>query len=169
MGMKFKFKNKIFEINPLSLKNINLDYIKKTSNKFINYEQFTIDAQKSYVRDIRKKGNEIYQIKYKEKLIATSGFQFYGSRTYQGLLIINDDFIGKGYAKYFIYSSLLFVNKTQKKKVFYANIDKKNIASIKSFLAAGYKIYEEKKFSLNLRLFKENVKNKIENKIQILK
>ncbi len=143
--MKFKFKNKIFEVNPLSLKNINLDYVKKTSNEFINYEKKTIEAQKRYVKDIRKKGNEIYQIKYKKKLIATAGFQFYNLRTYQGLLIINDDFIGKGYAKYFIYSSLLFVNKTMKKKVFYANIDKRNIASIKSFLAAGYKISKKKK------------------------
>ena len=38
-----------------------------------NYEKNTIEAQKRYVRDIRKKGNEIYQIKHKEKLIATSG------------------------------------------------------------------------------------------------
>ena len=86
--MKFKFKNKIFEVNPLSLKNINLDYVKKTSNEFINYEKKTIEAQKRYVKDIRKKGNEIYQIKYKKKLIATAGFQFYNLRTYQGLLII---------------------------------------------------------------------------------
>lgn len=167
--MKFKFKNKIFEINPLFLKNINLDYIKKTSNEFINYGKNNIEAQKRYVRDIRKKGNEIYQIKYKEKLIATSGFQFYSLKTYQGLLIINEDFIGKGYAKYFIYSSLLFVHKTMKKKVFYANISKKNIASIKSFLAAGYQISKEKKFSLTLHLYKEKIENKIENKIQILK
>ncbi len=167
--MKFKFKNKIFEVNPLSLKNINLDYVKKTSNEFINYEKKTIEAQKRYVKDIRKKGNEIYQIKYKKKLIATAGFQFYNLRTYQGLLIINDDFIGKGYAKYFIYSSLLFVNKTMKKKVFYANIDKRNIASIKSFLAAGYKISKKKKFSLTLHLYKQKIVNKIEKKIQILK
>ena len=44
-----------------------------------------------------------------------------------------------------------------------------NIVSIKSFLAAGYKISKKKKFSLTLHLYKEKIVNKIEKKIQILK
>ena len=31
MDMKFKFKRKIFEIKPLAISRINLEYVKKTS------------------------------------------------------------------------------------------------------------------------------------------
>tara|TARA_B100000900_G_C20554970_1_gene706369 strand:+ start:153 stop:665 length:513 start_codon:yes stop_codon:yes gene_type:complete len=169
MDMKFKFKRKIFEIKPLAISRINLEYVKKTSNPYINYEKKTINDQIKYVKEIRKKGNEIYQIKYKNKLIATSGFQFNGLKTYQGLLIIDNKFLGKRLAKYFIYSSVLFVNKTLDKNFFYANIDKKNISSIKSFVNAGYKLIKKKKDTLYLRLILNKKNNAlIEKKIKVL-
>ena len=110
MDMKFIIKNKVFEIKTLKLKNINLNYVRKTSNEYINFKKKTIKDQKKYVKELRKSHNEIYQIMYKNLLIATSGFQFNNSKTYQGLLIIDNNFLGKGMAKYFIYSSIVVVN-----------------------------------------------------------
>ena len=150
--MKFIIKNKVFEIKTLKLKNINLNYVRKTSNEYINFKKKTIKDQKKYVKELRKSHNEIYQIMYKNLLIATSGFQFNNSKTYQGLLIIDNNFLGKGMAKYFIYSSIVVVNKSLKKKIFYANIEKKNKASLKSFIGAGYKIINKSDNSLNLKL-----------------
>ena len=169
--MKFKFKSKIFEIKPLAISRINSEYVKKTSNSYIEYGKKTVKDQIKYVKEIRKKGDEIYQIKYKNKLIATSGFQFDRFKTYQGLLIIDSEFLGKSLAKYFIFSSILFVNITLDKYFFYANIDKKNILSIKSFMNAGYKIVKKNKNFLNLKLTLNNKKNNIliKNKIKILR
>ena len=65
---------------------------------------------------------------------------------------------------------MLFVNKTLDKSFFYANIDKKNIASIKSFTNAGYKLIKKKKDTLYLRLILNKKKNNtlIKKKIKVL-
>jgi len=164
MVMKVKFKNKIFKIKPLALKNITSLYVKKTSNEFINYKKNTIRDQKNYVRKIRKEGNEIYEITNGKKLVATSGFQFLKSKTFQGVLIVDPNFIGKGFAKYIILSSILYVNKTLGKNFFYVNIEKKNISSIKMCTGAGYRIYKRNKVCLKLFF---NL-NKNPNKIKII-
>ena len=169
--MKFKLRNKIFEVKPLLLKNIDMNYVKRTNNQYIENNKNSINSQKNYIRNIRKNGNQVYQITNKGRLTATSGFQFLRKKTYQGLLIIDNNFLNKGFAKYFIFITLLFVNKTKGNLSFCANINKDNISSIKSFTAAGYKIIKKNKNSLNLffNLSKINIKSSIDKNIKITK
>ena len=171
MGMKFKLRNKIFEVKPLLLKNIDMNYVKRTNNQYIESNTNSINSQKNYIKNIRKNGNQVYQITNEGRLTATSGFQFLRKKTFQGLLIIDNNFLNKGFAKYFIFITLLFANKTKGKLSFYANINKDNISSIKSFTAAGYKIIKKNKNSLNLffNLSKINIKSSINKNIKIIK
>jgi RimJ/RimL family protein N-acetyltransferase len=155
--MKFKIVNNIFEIKKLTYKNIDKNYINRINDRNIKYKKKTIKQQINYIQSIRKKGDEIFQLLYRNKLVATSGFQFMRNITYQGILIIDKNFLGKGYAKYFILSFLIFVSKKYKKKLFCAVINKENIKSIKSFQKVGYQL--KKKNKNNGMFFFLNIKN----------
>jgi len=155
--MKFSFRNKIFVIKKLSYKNVNNSYVKRAQNMNLMYAKNSIKDQIEYIRSVRKRNDEIFQISYKNKLIATSGFQFRGKITYQGILIINNKFIGKKYSKYFIISFVLYVSRKYKKNLFCAGIKKSNTVSIKSFIKAGYELKKKNKDGLYLYL---NIKKK---------
>ncbi len=163
--MKFKFKQKIFEIKKLAYKNIDKNYIVRVNDRNIKYKKKTIRQQINYVKSIRKKGDEIFQLAYKNKLVATSGFQFYSRINYQGILIIDKNFLGKGYAKYFILSFLIFVSKKYKKKLFCAVINKNNLISIRSFKKAGYRLGKQKNngmyFYINIKTCKVKLRKNI--------
>ncbi len=142
--MKFKIKQKIFEIKKLTYKNIDKKYIVSLNNRNIKYKKKTIKQQIKYIQCIRKKGDEIFQLVYRNKLVATSGFQFYRKISYQGILIVDKNFLGKGYAKYFILSFLIYVSEKYKKNLFCAVINKNNLISINAFKKAGYKLKNQK-------------------------
>tara|TARA_B100000886_G_scaffold303318_1_gene233924 strand:- start:7425 stop:8027 length:603 start_codon:yes stop_codon:yes gene_type:complete len=163
--MKFKFKQKIFEIKKLAYKNIDKNYIVRINDRNIKYKKKTIKQQINYIKSIRKKGDEIFQLAYKNKLVATSGFQFYSKINYQGILIVDKNFLGKGYAKYFILSFLIFVSKKYKKKLFCAVINKNNFNSIRSFKKAGYILNKQKNnalyFYINIKTCKVKLRKNI--------
>ena len=163
--MKFKFKQKIFEIKKLAYKNIDKNYIVRVNDRNIKYKKKTIRQQINYIKSIRKKGDEIFQLAYRNKLVATSGFQFYSRIHYQGILIIDKNFLGKGYAKYFILSFLIFVSKKYKKKLFCAVINKNNLNSIRSFKKAGYKLGKQKNnglyFYINMKTCRVKLRKNI--------
>ena len=58
--MKFKIKQKIFEIKKLTYKNIDKKYIVSLNNRNIKYKKKTIKQQIKYIQCIRKKGDEIF-------------------------------------------------------------------------------------------------------------
>jgi hypothetical protein len=150
--MEILIKKKLFKISKLKFSNINKDYINSLNNQYINHPSKTIKNQKKYVKFIRKKKGELLEITFKNKLIATSGFSIYKSKLFQGILIINKNFINKGYAKYFILYSAIYANKIFKKKKIYAGILNENINSKYSFINAGYKIIHKDKVGMYLVL-----------------
>jgi RimJ/RimL family protein N-acetyltransferase len=141
--MVIKIKNKIFEISKLRLKSINQKYVDKLQNNFLDKKVSTIKEQKKYVREIRLKKNEIFQITNNDKLIATSGFNFFRSKLFQGIFIFDKNFLGKGYAKYFILAAAIHSKKTFKKNLIYAGILDDNLKSKKSFLKSGFKPFSK--------------------------
>tara|TARA_B100001094_G_C17963035_1_gene686428 strand:- start:88 stop:618 length:531 start_codon:yes stop_codon:yes gene_type:complete len=139
--MVIKVKNKLFEISKLKFKNINKIYVNRLQNNFLDKKILTIKEQKEYIREIRLKKSEIFQITYNNKLIATSGFNFFKSKLYQGIFIFDKKFLGKGYAKYFILATAIYSKKIFKKNKIYAGILDENSNSKNSFLKAGFKIF----------------------------
>jgi RimJ/RimL family protein N-acetyltransferase len=154
MRCVFNAKNKKFNISLLKLKNISKEYIEslKESN-FIVYPKYTLNDQRNYVRKIKKSQNIILEIIYNKKLVATSGFQKNKGKVFQGILITDKKFRGKGYANFFIFQSLLFFKKLKGVNIFFAGIDKNNLPSIYAFKRAGYKLYNKRSsiFKINLK------------------
>ena len=130
--VKFKVKNKIFLIDKMKFKSINKNYILtiKKSNYLIKKIN-NIQEQKSYLKKLRNDGNELLQITNGNTLVATTGLQFKNFRVYQGILIVNKNYIAKGFAKYFILMSIIKFKSMFNKYEFFAGVDLKNIASIK--------------------------------------
>ena len=56
----------------------------------INIESSTnsINSQKNYIKNIRKNGNQVYQLQMKEVITATSGFPVFKEKDLSRLLII---------------------------------------------------------------------------------
>ncbi len=148
-------KKKKFEVSLLKLKNITQEYISslKSSNFIIN-PNYTIKDQKNYIRKIRKAKNVMLEITHKKKIVATSGFEKNKKgKIFQGILIIDKKFRKKGFAKFFIFQSLLYFNRLKGINIFYAGIDKNNLSSIHAFKKAGYKLQNKKSndFKINLK------------------
>ena len=159
MSFRFIAKKKKFEVGLLKVRNINKKYIDSLNNKnkFIVNNKTTIKDQINYVKNIQKSKNLILQITTNKTLVATSGFQVRPGRTFQGILILDPKFKNKGYSKYFIVFSSLFVYKTKNIKSFFAGIEKKNSISLNAFLGAGFKIKKTlvKSLILNLKIGKK--------------
>jgi hypothetical protein len=166
--MKISFKNKIFEIKKLRIKNINKNYVYRTNSLFLVNNIQTIRKQKEYVKKLRLKKNEIFQITYKKKLIASSGFQFSKLKLFQGILIIDKRFLGKGYAKFFILSAALCAQIIFKRRLIFAGINNSNNKSRNAFLAAGFKIIKKYKHGVVLLLDLCKNNNKLKSEIKIL-
>lgn len=156
MKKKFVIKNNTFEISELDVKNINYNYIRSLNSKndFIVNKKTTILEQIDYVKNIKKTKNLILQITSNKVLVATAGFQVRPGRTFQGIFIINNKFRKKGFSKYFIIFSSLFVYKLKNIKSFFAGIEKKNFISFRAFLGAGFKVKKKlvKSLILNLKI-----------------
>ena len=147
--MKFKVKNKIFLINKMKFKSINKKYTSSIKNSsFLIKKVNNVTEQKNYLKKLRNNGNELLQITNGNNLIATSGLQFKNSKVYQGILIVDKNFVGRGFAKYFILMSIIKFQNIFDKDKFFAGVDLKNIASIKSYIGCGFKVYKKKKNSI---------------------
>ena len=152
--MFFFAKKKKFKVGLLKLKNISRKYLLslKDANFIIN-PKFTIEDQKNYVRKIRKAKNDILEITYNKKIVATSGFEKKKGKIFQGILIIDKNFRNKGFAKFFIFQSLIYFKKLKGVDIFFAGIDKNNLPSIYAFKKAGYKLQNKKlnNFKISLK------------------
>ena len=166
--VKFKVKNKIFLIDKMKFKSINKNYILtiKKSNYLIKKIN-NIQEQKSYLKKLRNDGNELLQITNGNTLVATTGLQFKNFRVYQGILIVNKNYIAKGFAKYFILMSIIKFKSMFNKYEFFAGVDLKNIASIKSYIGCGFKVFQKKKYSIILRINIKKSMPKIYKKIRV--
>lgn len=167
--MKIIFKNKIFEIRKLRIKSINKNYVCRTNSQFLTNSIQTIRQQKEYVKKIRLKKDEIFEITYKKKLIASSGFQFFKLKLFQGILIVDKRFLGKGYAKFFILSAALYAQIVFKRQLIFAGINNFNNKSKSAFLAAGFKIIKKYKHGVVLLLDLCKCNNKLRSKIKIVR
>ena len=152
--MKFRSINKNYI---LAIKKSN--YLKKKINN--------IQEQKSYLKKLRNYGNELLQITNANKLVATTGLQFRKSKVYQGILIVNKNYIAKGFAKYFILMSIMKFKSMFSKNEFFAGVDLKNIASIKSYMGCGFKVFKKKKYSVIFRINIKKSMPKIYKEIKI--
>jgi hypothetical protein len=166
--VKFKVKKKIFLIDKMKFRSINKNYIltiKKSD--FLIKKINNIQEQKSYLKKLRKDGNELLQITNGNTLVATTGLQFKKNKVYQGILIVNKNYVAKGLAKYFILMSIIKFKSMSSKNEFFAGVDLKNIASIKSYIGCGFKVFKKKKYSVILRINIKKSMPKLYKKIKI--
>jgi|MDTG01.2.fsa_nt_gb hypothetical protein len=179
--MKYTIKSKQFYIGKLRLKNINNKYINALNRSDqISFKKINILNQKKYIRNLRAKkikltrynirNNEILEIFYINKIIATSGFQINIKKktAFQGILIIDDKFKGGGFSKFFISACIIEILKFYKLNFVIAGVSNNNIISKKTFLGAGFKYFKRIK-SNNTSYFKIDLKKDIKKLTKILK
>ena len=155
--IKFRYKQKIFSIKQLKLKDIKFEYIKALRNeKFLVTipKKITINKQKTIVKKINKDTSQkILGFFYKSKLIGTSGFQNLNKKKVNiGIFLFNKQILGKGFGKVFIWFACFYIFHFFKKEYFIAGIMTKNLKSLGAFKGAGFKLLNKKKESLNFFL-----------------
>ena len=74
-----------------------------------------------------------------------------------GILVLSKSSRGKGYGKLLIWLSCMLANKCCNLNIFEACMNKKNIPSLKSFLACGFDIIKENDKSLNVAINYHNL------------
>jgi len=164
----FYYKDYFFTIRSLSLTDVNKEYLNSLKNSpFLESlpKNINLNYQKKYIKCINKNANEaILGVFNKKKLIFTSHFTNLNKKiAYLGIFLFSKNFLGKKFSNFFILQSCLFVNFKYNVYHFKAGVDNLNFRSKKSFLKAGFKVFDEKKKSTIYYLDFEKIKKSIFN------
>lgn len=132
-------------------------------------DDITIECQRKYVNDILESEiDTICGLFSGSQLIGTSGIQNLSrdrsknrkirmavsstSNCTLGVLVLNDLMRGRGYGKALVWSSCYLSYSQIGISLFEASVLKQNVASLKAFVACGFKIGEESEVGTNLEL-----------------
>ena len=122
----------------------------KKAKKYLSHkpEDISQKKQQDYVNKIVKSKNDIIcGLFINSSLIGTAGIQNLLSDKLPtiGIFIFHKNKRGRGLGKTIVWSGSYLINKSLGITHIYANMDKSNVPSLKSFLSCGYKIIKENK------------------------
>jgi RimJ/RimL family protein N-acetyltransferase len=164
----FYYKDYFFTIRSLFLTDVNKEYLNSLKNStFLESlpKNINLNYQKKYIKRINKNANEaILGVFNNKKLIFTSHFTNLNKKVaYLGIFLFSKKFLGKKFSNFFILQACLFVNFKYNIYHFKAGVDNLNFRSKKSFLKAGFKVFDKKKKSTIYYLDFEKIKKTIFN------
>ena len=164
----FYYKDYFFTIRSLFSTDVSKEYLNSLKNSvFLESlpKNINLNYQKKFINRINKNVNEsILGIFNNEKLIFTSHFTYLNKKiAYLGMFLFSKKFLGRRFSHFFILKACLFINFKYNIYHFKAGVDNLNFRSKKSFLKAGFKVFDEKKKSTIYYLDFEKIKKSIFN------
>ena len=171
--LQFSFNGERHIFRTLAPHDVDMPYVLALRNEisFIDNRtnDITIEYQQKYVNDILdSEVDTICGLFAGSKLIGTSGIQNLSydnsknrkmmmavgstSNCTLGVFVLTDLTRGKGYGKTLVWSSCYLSYCQFGITLFEASVLRKNVASLKTFLACGFKISEENEVGINLVL-----------------
>jgi RimJ/RimL family protein N-acetyltransferase len=164
----FIIKSDNIELRCLKPNDVSNSYIRglRDQKEYLKYnpKNFTLKRQKDYINNIAKSESDIIcGLFFNSILIGTTGIQniLNKQKPTIGIFIFSQNQRRRGLGKTILWAGSYLINKSIGTTDIYANMEKSNIPSLKSFLSCGYKFFEENKaeywLSLNINdLLKPN-------------
>ena len=178
--IKFKINDFSCEFKTLNELDVSQDYVEylHEQNEYIQNipADNSILNQKKYIKGIlSSEGNTICGLYIDRKLVGSSGIQT--STTFLnelytsgqniasiGIFLFNKNYQGIGLGKVLVWTSTYLLHECTQTEWFGAGMLKKNVASLKSFLACGFKKIDENEEAIKVLLnYSELIKPKFIN------
>lgn len=148
----FNIESAVVELRCLKTTDVTNAYVDglKKQREYLkcNPENITLKKQQDYVYRIAVSHNDIILgLFINSILIGTAGVQnlLTGKKPTMGIFIFSENHRQRGLGKTILWSGSYLINKSIGIMHIYANMDKENVPSLRSFLSCGYKIIEENK------------------------
>jgi len=158
-----KFKNNNYIIKQIKKNHVNYKYVKSIlkHKNILSFPQISIAKQKNYIDKIIRSKTKIILGLYKGKnLIFSSGIQVLKKNNIcLGILNIDSKYKGKGIAKVFLYTIMIYFKNFLNIKKFIAGVDMQNLPSLKLFKSLNFKLKYKKEKSYLFELNSSNLKN----------